>query len=76
MDEPIQFKVMTPINISHKPFNPEKNWEFLLVWVNIFQKEWEILEKRTKIIFLIVTHKLKNNFNDYRFYILPSNKFG
>ena len=38
---------MTMIQI---PFNPEKYWEFLLVWVNIFQTECKRLDNKTSPI--------------------------
>ena len=34
------------------PLSPEKHWELLLFWVRIFQKEWNILDKRMRKILL------------------------
>jgi|APSaa5957512535_1039671.scaffolds.fasta_scaffold330996_2 hypothetical protein len=41
---------MTIIQI---PFSAEKHWELALVWVRIFQKEWNKLEIRIRIIPLV-----------------------
>ncbi len=57
IESPIEFKIITPIKISHAPFRPEKYWEFLLVWVNIFQKECKMHDKRTRLMFSIDTWK-------------------
>ena len=34
----------------HTPLSPEKYWEFLLVWVNMFQKECRILDKKIRLM--------------------------
>jgi len=41
------------MDMIHTPLSPEKNWEFLLVWVNMFQKECRILEKKIRLMFSI-----------------------
>ena len=53
MDGPIQVRTTIPMNMIHTPLSPEKNWEFLLVWVNMFQKECRILEKKIRLMFSI-----------------------
>jgi hypothetical protein len=51
MEYPIQFSAMIPINMTQTPLSPEKNWEFLLVWVNMFQNECKMLDKTIRLMF-------------------------
>ena len=59
MDGPIQVRTKIPMNMIHTPLSPEKNWEFLLVWVNMFQKECRILDKKIRLMFSMDNMKSK-----------------
>ena len=59
MDGPIQVRATIPMNMTHTPLSPEKNWEFLLVWVNMFQKECSILDKKIILMFSMDNMKSK-----------------
>ena len=59
MDGPIQVRTTIPMNMIHTPLSPEKNWEFLLVWVKMFQKECRILDKKIRLMFSIDNVKPK-----------------
>ena len=59
MDDPIQVRTTIPMNMIHTPLSPEKNWEFLLVWVKMFQKECRILDKKIRLMLLMDNMKSK-----------------
>ena len=50
--KPVYTKNTRAIIIIQIPLRPEKHCELVLVWVRIFQKEWNILDKKMRKILL------------------------
>ena len=51
--KPLNEKKAAAKKITQIPLNAEKHCELLLVWVRIFQKEWNKLEIRIRKILLV-----------------------
>ena len=51
--KPLNKKYTVAKKIIQIPLSPEKHCELLLVWVRIFQKEWNKLEIRIRKILLV-----------------------